>query len=297
MQIKTEQLKRIKFGKGFIAALDQSGGSTPAALAAYGIDKNQYSKQEEMFELVHQMRTRIVTNSGFNGDRILGAILFKQTMRSKVNGLYTADYLWQQKRIVPFLKIDNGLEDLSDGVQLMAPISELDELLAEAKEYNIFGTKMRSVIKDYNEAGIQKIVDQQFDLAKIICNADFVPIIEPEVSISSIEKEKIEMYLRDLIINKLDGLNDQQKVMLKLTIPERQNFYSSLMEHRNVIRVVALSGGYSRQEANRRLSVQHGLIASFSRALVEGLSVTQSDKEFSKVLKDNIDSIYEASVR
>lgn len=297
MDINKDQLNRMKDDQGFIAALDQSGGSTPAVLARYGIDDSQYKNEEEMFELVHKMRTRIVTNISFDGNRILGAILFKHTMRNRMEGLYTADYLWQRKNIVPFLKIDNGLSEENDGVQLMKPIPELNELLTESKKYNIFGTKMRSVIKRYDEIGIQKLMDQQFDIARTIFNMGLIPIIEPEVDINSTEKEKIEIYLRDLISKKLDELNDGQLVMLKLTIPERQDFYSSLMDHSNVVRIVALSGGYSREEANRRLSNQHGLIASFNRALAEGLDTRQSDEEFTNVLNGSIDSIYMASTQ
>lgn len=297
MGINIDQLNRMKNDQGFIAALDQSGGSTPTALARYGIDESQYKNEEEMFELVHRMRARIISNISFDDNRILGAILFKHTMRNKVEGLYTADYLWQIKNILTFLKIDSGLLEEDDGVQLMKPIPDLNESLDEAKKYNVFGTKMRSVIKQYNEAGIKRVVDQQFDLARMIFNVGLIPIIEPEIDINSTEKEKIEVYLRELIIKKLDELSDGQLVMLKLTIPEQQDFYGSLMKYSNVIRTVALSGGYSRDEANRRLFNQHGLIASFSRALSEGLNVNQSNEEFTNILNNSIESIYKASIQ
>lgn len=296
MGINIEQLNLIKNGKGFIAALDQSGGSTPTVLEVYGVDKTSYQNEEEMYKLVHEMRTRMLSNANFNSGRILGAILFKHTMRNQVGGLFTADYLWQQKNIVPFLKIDNGLQDVVNGVQLMKPIPELNDILNEAKSYNVFGTKMRSVIKEYNEQGIQTLLEQQFNFAKTICSAGLVPIVEPEVDINSPEKEKIEIYLRDLISKKLDELNDDQLVMLKLSIPELPDFYSPLMNHKNIVRVVAMSGGYSMQEANERLYNQHNLIASFSRALAEGLSISQNDEQFSQRFKENIDSIYDASV-
>lgn len=294
--MNTTQLEKMKSGKGFIAALDQSGGSTPVALAKYGIDESKYQNEDQMFQLVHQMRARTLSNQSFNGERILGAILFKHTMRNKVEDLFTADYLWQKKNIVPFLKIDDGLAELSDGVQMMKPIPELNALLEEAKSYNIFGTKMRSVIKEYNPESMKKLVDQQFEFAKIICAAGLVPIVEPEVDINATEKEAIEMHLRELLIDGLNELDDNQLVMLKLTIPEQKDFYSPLMDHKNVVRVVALSGGYSKEEANDRLSNQHNLIASFSRVLAEGLSVDQNDEQFTAVLESNIDSIYNASI-
>ena len=293
--MNTEQLERMKYGKGFIAALDQSGGSTPTALANYGIEASQYNSEEQMFDLVHQMRTRMLANDVFNSSRILGAILFKQTMRSKIDNIPTADYLWKTKKIVPFLKIDNGLDDLSDGVQMMKPIPELSSLLDEARGNNIFGTKMRSVIKEYNEASIEKIVNQQFEIADIIIDAGFVPIIEPEVDIKSTDKAKIELYLKIRLEDKIRLMDKKRLIMLKLSIPEQPDFYSSLMELENVVRVVALSGGYSREEANLRLVKQKGLIASFSRALAEGLNVNQTDDEFSQTLDSNIQSIYEAS--
>ncbi|NCU30966.1 fructose bisphosphate aldolase [Candidatus Saccharibacteria bacterium] len=292
-----EQLNRMKSGKGFVAALDQSGGSTTNALAGYGVDDTRYDNQKQMFDLIHEMRTRIISNPSFDGDRILGAILFSETMFSKIEDLYTADYLWQKKHIVPFLKVDNGLENTVDGVQLMKPITELDGLLDAAKKFNIFGTKMRSVIKEYNEDSIKKLVDQQFELAKIICEAGLVPILEPEVDINSPEKETIEIHLRDLLVEGLNNLTDNQLVMLKLTIPEQKDFYSSLMSYEKVVRVVALSGGYSQAEANQRLLNQQNLIASFSRALAEGLNVDQTYEEFTKNLESNVNSIYIASTQ
>lgn len=295
--INLEQLNRMKSGKGFVAALDQSGGSTTNALAGYGVDDTRYDNQKQMFDLIHEMRTRIISNPSFDGDRILGAILFSETMFSKIEDLYTADYLWQKKHIVPFLKVDNGLENTVDGVQLMKPITELDGLLDAAKKFNIFGTKMRSVIKEYNEDSIKKLVDQQFELAKIICEAGLVPILEPEVDINSPEKETIEIHLRDLLVEGLNNLTDNQLVMLKLTIPEQKDFYSSLMSYEKVVRVVALSGGYSQAEANQRLLNQQNLIASFSRALAEGLNVDQTYEEFTKNLESNVNSIYIASTQ
>lgn len=295
--INLEQLNRMKSGKGFVAALDQSGGSTANALAGYGIDDSRYENQKQMFDLIHEMRTRIISNPSFDTDRILGAILFSETMFSKIEDLYTADYLWQKKRIVPFLKVDNGLENTVDGVQLMKPIPELDGLLDAAKKFNIFGTKMRSVIKEYNEDSIKKLVDQQFELAKIICEAGLVPILEPEVDINSPEKETIEIHLRDLLVEGLNNLSNNQLVMLKLTIPEQKDFYSSLMGYEKVVRVVALSGGYSQVEANQRLLNQQNLIASFSRALAEGLNVDQTNEEFTKTLESNINNIYIASTQ
>lgn len=291
-----DQLHRIQNDRGFIAALDQSGGSTPKALALYGIPETAYNTQEEMFDLVHQMRTRIITSPAFSRERILGAILFKQTVRSQVNGIDTADYLWQHKGIVPFLKIDEGLAEESDDVQLLKPMSELDALLQEARSKNVFGTKMRSLIKAHNEYGIKKVVDQQFEVAKKICAVNLVPIIEPEVDITAANRASIETYLVDTLKNHLDALAPTERVMLKLSIPEQDNLYSTLMSHPNVLRVVALSGGYSRDEANTRLARNNGLIASFSRALSEGLNAQQTDDQFNSTLDATIESIYQASL-
>ena len=294
--MNSEQLQRIQHDKGFIAALDQSGGSTPAALAAYGVMQDTYSDEVSMYDLVHTMRTRIITSECFNSQAILGAILFKQTMNSQIEGLDTADYLWQQKGIVPFLKIDDGLAEEKDGVQLMKPMPALDDLLYEAKQKGIFGTKMRSVIKAYNEDGIAQVVDQQFEVARQICAAELVPIIEPEVDIYAKDKAQIEESLRDFLLASLDTLHASQKVMLKLTLPSVDDFYAPLVEHPNVVRVVALSGGYSRDEANEKLANNHGVIASFSRALSGNLRVSQTDEVFNETLGDAIDSIYRASI-
>ncbi|WKA59421.1 fructose bisphosphate aldolase [Planococcus shenhongbingii] len=291
-----EQFDLVKNGKGFIAALDQSGGSTPKALKLYGISEDAYSNEEEMYDLIHEMRTRVMTAPAFNSDSILGAILFEQTMDREVEGKYTPDYLWEEKGVVPFLKVDKGLADEKDGVQLMKPIPNLDELLTRANERNVFGTKMRSVIKEPNAEGIRRVVVQQFEVAKQIIAAGLVPIIEPEVDIHSAEKEKIEALLREEILNHLAGLSEDQPVMLKLTIPTVDNFYKELIEHPRVVRVVALSGGYTRQEANEKLAANNGLIASFSRGLSEGVSADQSDDEFNKAIADSIQTIYEASI-
>ncbi|MGK7379295.1 fructose bisphosphate aldolase [Planococcus sp. 1R117A] len=291
-----EQFDLVKNGKGFIAALDQSGGSTPKALKLYGISEDAYSNEEEMYDLIHEMRTRVMTAPAFNSDSILGAILFEQTMDRKVEGKYTPDYLWEEKGVVPFLKVDKGLADEEDGVQLMKPIPNLDELLTRANERNIFGTKMRSVIKEPNAEGIRSVVVQQFEVAKQIIEAGLVPIIEPEVDIHSAEKEKIEALLKEEILIHLGGLSEDQPVMLKLTIPTADNFYKELIEHPRVVRVVALSGGYTRQEANEKLAANNGLIASFSRGLSEGVSADQSDDEFNEAIADSIQTIYEASI-
>lgn len=291
-----DQLKRLKEDKGFIAALDQSGGSTPKALKAYGIEEDAYSNEEEMFDLVHQMRTRIITSPSFNKDRILAAILFKVTMESQIEGQDTADYLWNVKGIVPLLKVDSGLADEENGVQLMKPMPELDQLLDLANEKHIFGTKMRSVINSVNEDGIRAIVDQQFEVAKQIIAKGLVPIIEPEVTITAENKAEIEEILAREIKAHLDQLDENQLVMLKLTLPEKANLYAELITHKNVVRVVALSGGYSLEESNKRLTMNHNLIASFSRTLVDGLSVNQSQEEFDKTLDRTIESIYQASI-
>ncbi len=290
------QLDRMHSGKGFIAALDQSGGSTPKALAQYGVQESSYSNEEEMYTLVHDMRTRIIKSPAFESDYILGAILFENTMDRKIDGQWTADYLWEMKNIVPFLKVDKGLADLANGVQVMKPIPNLDELLTRAVERNIFGTKMRSVIKEANAEGIREVVEQQFAVGKQIFEKGLVPIIEPEVDIYSGDKEKSEEILKEEIKKQLSSLDKDVKVMLKLSIPTVNDFYKELMSDPHVVRVVALSGGYSEEEANRKLAQNHGLIASFSRALSEGLSAVQSDDEFNSKLGKTIKEIYDASI-
>lgn len=291
-----EQLRKMNSAPGFIAALDQSGGSTPHALEDYGISKGAWTNDEQMFDLVHQMRTRIVTSPAFNGDRILGAILFENTMDRDIEGQPTADYLWSVKRIVPFLKVDKGLAAEKDGVQMMKPIPELTALLDKAVGKRIFGTKMRSFIKQADPGGVTEIVEQQFLLAAQISAVGLVPIVEPEVDIHCPEKAQAESLLKQQILQQLDRLPAEQLVMLKLTLPEQDDFYVELIQHANVLRVVALSGGYSREEANLRLRRNHGIVASFSRALVEGLSAKQSDDEFNAELDQSIQSIYDASV-
>ena len=291
-----EQFDIMKNRKGFIAALDQSGGSTPKALALYGISEDSYNGEEEMFTLVHEMRSRIVTSPAFSSEHILGAILFEQTMDRKIDDLYTADYLWEKKRIVPFLKVDKGLDAEADGVQLMKPNPDLDTLLAHANERHIFGTKMRSVIKSANREGIKKVVAQQFEVGKQIIAAGLIPIIEPEVDIHSADKAESETILKEELVLALDGLLADQSVMLKLSIPSVADFYKELIAHPQVVRVVALSGRYSREEANEKLTHNPGLIASFSRALSEGLSAGLSDDEFRNTLADSIQSIYDASI-
>lgn len=290
-----EQFDKVKNGKGFIAALDQSGGSTPKALKAYGIMEDSYSGEDEMFDLVHDMRTRIITSPSFNADQILGAILFEQTMDRKIEGKYTAEYL-ADKGIVPFLKVDKGLADEANGVQLMKPMPDLDSLLERANERGVFGTKMRSNVLEPNEQGIKEVVDQQFEVGKQIIAAGLIPIIEPEVNIHSDNKEQSEEILKNEIAKQLDQLSDDQDVMLKLSIPTVANLYKPLIEHPRVVRVVALSGGYSRDEANEKLRENEGLIASFSRALSSDLNANQSDEEFNKALKDAVDTIYDASI-
>ena len=290
-----QQLQKMQTQPGFIAALDQSGGSTPNALRSYGIKEGAWSTEEEMFAIVHQMRTRIITSPSFTGERILAAILFDNTMDRDIEGQPTADYLWNVKRVVPFLKVDKGLEPEKDGVQLMKPIPALAALLEKAKAKRIFGTKMRSVIKQASEAGIKDIVNQQFELAAQIIAAELLPIVEPEVDIHCPEKAKAEALLKAAILGKLNQLPAGQLVMLKLTLPEQDNFYTDFVKHPKVLRVVALSGGYSREEANNRLRRNHGVIASFSRALAEGLSAQQSDAEFNAMLNNSIQSIFEAS--
>lgn len=294
--MQKEQFEQMKNGQGFIAALDQSGGSTPKALELYGIAPDAYSNETEMFDLVHDMRTRLMTSPAFNSDSILGAILFEQTMDRKVEDLYTADYLWEKKGVVPFLKVDKGLAEETNGVQLMKPNPNLDELLQRANERHIFGTKMRSLIKEANPEAIKKVVDQQFEVGKQIIAAGLVPIIEPEVDINSKDKEKSEALLKNEILSQLDNLSESDNVMLKLSIPTIDNFFEELIEHPRVVRVVALSGGYTREKADEALAHNHGLIASFSRALSEGLSASQSDEEYNALLKESIKQIYNASI-
>lgn len=291
-----EQLIKMKTQPGFVAALDQSGGSTPKALADYGIPQNAWSNEEEMFALVHQMRTRVITSPGFTGERILGAILFEGTMNRDIAGQPSADYLWNVKRVVPFLKVDKGLAEEKSGVRLMKPMPQLGTLLATAKAKRIFGTKMRSVISQANAAGIKEIVRQQFEVAAQIIAADLVPIVEPEVDIHCPEKAKAEELLHAALKEKLDQLPAGQVVFLKLTLPERDDLYADFVQHSHVARVLALSGGYSREEADRRLRRNHGVVASFSRALLEGLSARQTDAEFNAMLGAAIQGIYDASV-
>lgn len=294
--MKKEQMERIHTGEGFIAALDQSGGSTPKALLQYGIKEDSYSNDEEMFELVHAMRTRIIKSPAFDSKYILGAILFENTMDRKIDDEFTADYLWEKKGIVPFLKVDKGLADLENGVQLMKPIPDLNDLLKRAVDKHIFGTKMRSVIKEANAEGIRQAVEQQFEIGKQILSMGLVPIIEPEVDIYSKDKQQSEQILKDELLKQLSALDKDVQVMLKLSIPTEDNFYRELIEEPHVLRVVALSGGYDRREANEKLARNHGLIASFSRALSEGLTAQQTDEEFNATLSRSIQSIYEASI-
>lgn len=291
----SEQIEKIRSEPGFIAALDQSGGSTPKALANYGIGADAFNNDAEMFDLVHAMRCRIMTSPAFSGERIMGAILFENTMDRDVDGKSCADYLWQVKRVVPFLKVDKGLADEVDGAQVMKPMPDLDALLAKARGKNIFGTKMRSVIKTNNPAGVNAVVAQQFAVGRQIIAAGLVPIIEPEVDIHSPQKAATEDLLKAAILAELDQLGADELVMLKLTLPEQANFYASCIKHPNVLKVVALSGGYSRAEANQRLATQNGMVASFSRALSEGLSAQQSDDEFNQTLDASIESIFQAS--
>ena len=295
MTMNDQQLEKIRNRDGFIAALDQSGGSTPKALRMYGIDENAWSGDDEMFSIVHGMRTRIVTSPSFDGNRILGAILFENTMDREIEGKPSARYLWEEKNVVPFLKVDKGLAVEADGVQVMKPMTELDSLLARAKESGVFGTKMRSLIKLANPAGVKAVVDQQFEFGQRIVDAGLVPIIEPEIDIHSPEKEQAEALLKDAMLAQLDALGADQMVMLKLTLPEQENFYAECVHHPNVLRVAALSGGYSREEANARMTPNNGVIASFSRALTEGLTAQQTDDEFNAMLDSSIASIYEAS--
>lgn len=291
-----EMLNKIKSKKGFIAALDQSGGSTPKALKLYGVSEDKYSNEEEMFALVHDMRCRIIESNSFDGKKVLGAILFEHTMNNDVSNIKTPKYLWEKKGIVPFLKVDVGLDELKNGVKLMKSIPNFDEKLEDAKSKGIFGTKMRSLIEEFNEEGIKQVVKQQFEFAKIIISHGLVPIIEPEVSINSPDKEKIEKLLKDLMKDELSKLSSDDKVMLKLTIPTVANLYKDLYDFEQVILIVALSGGYSREDANEKLSHNDGMVASFSRALTEGLSISLSDDDFDKMLKSSVDSIFDASV-
>lgn len=292
----SEEFLKFQTTPGFVAALDQSGGSTPKALHLYGIEKDAWSNEEEMFELVHQMRTRIMTSPSFNGNRILAAILFENTMDREVEGMPTADYLWHEKKIVPILKVDKGLAPEDKGVQLMKPMPQLDELLTRAKAKNIFGTKMRSVIKLADPIGIKEIVDQQFEVAEKIIAAGLVPIIEPEIDINSPEKAEAEALLKEYLAGHLGDLPDHKYVMLKLTLPEEDNFYRAFVEHPQILKVVALSGGYTREKANELLSRNQGVVASFSRALTEGLKAQQTEEEFDTMLDQSIQSIYEASM-
>ena len=292
-----KQLQQMTSKKGFIAALDQSGGSTPKALRLYGIPEDKYSTDDEMFDLVHEMRTRIIKSPSFTGEKIIGAILFEKTIERKIDDKFTADYLWEEKGIVPFLKVDKGLQPEANGVQLMKDIPTLDELLKKGIEKHIFGTKMRSVIKSANEEGIKAIVAQQFDIAKKILSYGLIPIIEPEVDIHSVDKEKCEEILKKEIFANLDKLDKDPKIMLKLTIPSVEGFYSDVIAHDNVLRVVALSGGYTRADSNEKLAKNPGLIASFSRALTEGFNVDQTQKEFDDLLEESIDGIYQASIK
>ena len=295
LSLNEQQLQKMKAQPGFVAALDQSGGSTPKALAAYGIKAGAWSNEEQMFAIVHQMRTRIMTSPSFTGERILGAILFENTMGRDIQGQPTADYLWNVKRVVPFLKVDKGLADEKNGAHLMKPMPQLAALLSKAKAKRIFGTKMRSVINQANAAGIKEVVSQQFEVAAQILAADLVPIVEPEVDIHCLEKANAEALLKAALLEQLNKLSAGQLVFLKLTLPEQDDFYADCVRHPKVVRVFALSGGYSRQECNERLRRNHGVVASFSRALVEGLTAQQSDAEYNALLDGAIQSIFEAS--
>ena len=294
-QAQQAMLDKLKTQTGFIAALDQSGGSTPKALRLYGVEESEYSSDEEMFNLVHEMRTRIITSTPFSGERVLGAILFENTLDREIEGMSSAHYLWQKKRVIPFLKVDKGLAEESNGVQVMKPMPGLDALLAKAVEQDVFGTKMRSVVKLANHQGIKDVVAQQFEVGKQILAAGLVPIIEPEVDIHSPQKAEAEALLKLEILTQLNLLNEGQEVMLKLTLPTEANFYKELVDHPRVLKVVALSGGYSREEANAKLAENQGMIASFSRALTEGVSAKQSQEEFEETLDKAIEDIYQAS--
>ena len=294
--VNQDQYQKMKSGKGFIAALDQSGGSTPKALALYGIDASGYANDAEMFDRIHEMRSRIITSPAFTGEKILGAILFEMTMERQVEGRGAAEYLWQEKSVVPFLKVDKGLQDEADGVQLMKPIPDLDPLLGKATAHGVFGTKMRSVIKQASPSGVTAVVAQQFELARQIQDAGLLPIVEPEVDIHCPDKAAAEQLLLAALEAELGRLDGDRQVMLKLTLPEQDGFYTPMVEHPRVLRVVALSGGYSRAEADARLTRQHGVVASFSRALTEGLTAQQTPAEFDAMLAASIESIYQASI-
>ena len=294
-QAQQAMLDKLKTQTGFIAALDQSGGSTPKALRLYGIEESEYSSDEEMFNLVHEMRTRIITSTPFSGERVLGAILFENTLDREIEGMPTAHFLWQKKRVIPFLKVDKGLAEESNGVQVMKPMPGLDALLAKAVAQDVFGTKMRSVVKLANHQGIKDVVAQQFEVGKQILAAGLVPIIEPEVDIHSPQKAEAEALLKLEILTQLNLLSEGEEVMLKLTLPTEANFYKELVDHPRVLKVVALSGGYSREEANAKLAENQGMIASFSRALTEGVSAKQSQEEFEATLDKAIEDIYQAS--
>ncbi|MFY8023119.1 MAG: fructose bisphosphate aldolase [Candidatus Nanopelagicaceae bacterium] len=295
--MNNDMLQQMKSGKGFIAALDQSGGSTPKALALYGVTESAYSNEAEMFDRMHEMRSRLIKSPVFNGDRVIGAILFEMTMERTIDGLGSAEYLWTKKRVVPFLKVDNGLADEANDVQLMKPIPELGARIAAANKHGVFGTKMRSVINMANPSGIDAVVKQQFEIGKEIIAGGLVPIIEPEVSIKSPQKAEAEEILKKSLLDYANSLSGDQNIMLKLSIPTKANLYKELVDHPRVVRVVALSGGYSREEANRLLAENTGVIASFSRALAEGLTAQQSDAEFDAALNSTIQSIYDASVK
>lgn len=293
--MNTEQLNKIESGTGFIAALDQSGGSTPKALKLFGVKETAYSNEDEMFDLIHEMRTRIMTSPSFTGDRILGAILFEKTMEREIGGKGAAEYLWEDKGIVPILKVDKGLAEPADGSRTMNPMPDLDEVLERAKTHGVFGAKMRSVIRLANKSGVKAVVDQQFEVGRQILAADMVPIIEPEVDVFSPEKALAEVMLKDVLVSALDELEPDQRVMLKVSLPELAGLHTDLVQHPNVLRVVALSGGFTRQVANERLARNHGVVASFSRALTEGLTIHMSQAELDEALDASIASIYEAS--
>jgi fructose-bisphosphate aldolase class I len=295
--MNNEMLQQMRSGKGFIAALDQSGGSTPKVLSLYGLDSSAYSNEAEMFDVMHGMRSRLIKSPSFNGNRVIGAILFEMTMERTIDGIGTAEYLWSKKKIVPFLKVDNGLADEANDVQLMKPIPELSARIAAANKHRVFGTKMRSVINLANQAGIDEVVKQQFEIGKEIIAGGLVPIIEPEVNIKSAQKAEAEALLKKSLLDYANGLSGDQNIMLKLSLPTVPNLYKELVDHPRVVRVVALSGGYSREDANKHLAENTGVIASFSRALVEGLTAQQSDAEFDKALDASIQSIYDASIK
>ena len=294
--MNSAQFQKIKTAQGFIAALDQSGGSTPKALRLYGVDESAYSGDAEMYDRIHEMRTRIITSPVFNGERILGSILFEMTMDRQIMGMGAAEYLWQEKDVVPFLKVDKGLAEEADGAQVMKPMPDLDAVIAKAISHGVFGTKMRSVIKLGNEAGVGAVVSQQFEVGRHIIGAGLVPIIEPEIDIHSPEKAQAEVLLKAALLAEIARLGANEFIMLKLTLPEQDDFYSELVEHPNVLRVVALSGGYTRAEANALLARNHGVVASFSRALTEGLTAQQSEAEFDAALDASIESIFQASI-